>query len=122
MWSHAVFKLAAFVLTSKFLHHTTSSQAASFPPLGPSTPIPCQDHKAILQNLARLMYVSPINHLPLVLISLAQKGMTVSPIEVWASEQWALGVVAVAYSAHNQVHDGHSHDQQHQLTAMTNQQ
>ena len=68
------------------------------------------------------MYVSPINHSPLVLISLAQKGMTVSPIEVWASEQWALGVVAVVCSAHNQVRDGHSHDQQRQLTAMANQQ
>ena len=84
MWSRAVFELAAFALASKFLHHTTSSQAASFPPpLGPSTPTPRQDHTVILQNLARLMYVSPINHLPLVLMSLAQKGTTVSPIEVW---------------------------------------
>lgn len=33
---------------------TTSSQAASFPPLGPSTPTPRQDHKVILQNLANL--------------------------------------------------------------------
>ena len=46
----------------------------------------------------------------------------VSPSEVWASEQWAPGVVAVACSAHNQVRDGHSHDQQRQLTAMTNRQ
>lgn len=33
---------------------TTSSQAASFPPLGPSTPTPRQDHKVTLQNLASL--------------------------------------------------------------------
>ena len=33
---------------------TNSSQAASFPPLGPSTPTPRQDHKVILQNLADL--------------------------------------------------------------------
>ena len=32
----------------------TSAQAASFPPLGPSTPTPRQDHKAILQSLAGL--------------------------------------------------------------------
>ncbi|KAI0303768.1 hypothetical protein B0F90DRAFT_1893394 [Multifurca ochricompacta] len=32
----------------------TAGQAASFPPLGPSTPTPRQDHKAILQNLASL--------------------------------------------------------------------
>jgi hypothetical protein len=32
----------------------SSTQAASFPPLGPSTPTPRQDHKAILQNLAGL--------------------------------------------------------------------
>ena len=30
----------------------TTTQAASFPPLGPSTPTPRQDHKAVLQNLA----------------------------------------------------------------------
>ncbi|KAI0250212.1 hypothetical protein BJV78DRAFT_1283349 [Lactifluus subvellereus] len=32
----------------------SSAQAASFPPLGPSTPTPRQDYKAILQNLAGL--------------------------------------------------------------------
>lgn len=32
----------------------TSTQAASFPPLGPSTPTPRQDYKLILQNLASL--------------------------------------------------------------------
>ncbi|KAN0139031.1 hypothetical protein V8E53_003419 [Lactarius tabidus] len=30
----------------------TSTQAASFPPLGPATPTPRQDHKTVLQNLA----------------------------------------------------------------------
>ena len=30
----------------------TSTQAASFPPLGPATPTPRQDHKSVLQNLA----------------------------------------------------------------------
>ncbi|KAH8994929.1 hypothetical protein EDB92DRAFT_1795000 [Lactarius akahatsu] len=33
---------------------TTSTQAASFPPLGPATPTPRQDHKVVLQNLASL--------------------------------------------------------------------
>ena len=37
------------------------------------------------------MYVSPTNHLPLMLMSHAQKGTMVSPIEVWASKQWAQG-------------------------------
>ncbi|KAI9461642.1 hypothetical protein BJY52DRAFT_1117025 [Lactarius psammicola] len=32
----------------------TSTQAASFPPLGPATPTPRQDHKTVLQNLANL--------------------------------------------------------------------
>ncbi|KAF8486095.1 hypothetical protein DFH94DRAFT_710449 [Russula ochroleuca] len=32
----------------------TSNQAVSFPPLGPSTPTPRQDHKVVLQNLAGL--------------------------------------------------------------------
>ncbi|KAI9512104.1 hypothetical protein F5148DRAFT_1273963 [Russula earlei] len=35
-------------------HPATSAQAVSFPPLGPSTPTPRQDHKVILQNLASL--------------------------------------------------------------------
>jgi len=42
----------------------TSTQAVSFPPLGPSTPVPRQDHKVILQNLAGLtvsvIYLQPI--------------------------------------------------------------
>lgn len=61
----------------------TSSQAASFPPLGPSTPTPHQDHKVILQNLASLTVCVPY-HLPIaarqVLMSLAQKGTTVTLI------------------------------------------
>jgi hypothetical protein len=42
----------------------TSNQAVSFPPLGPSTPTPRQDHKVVLQNLAgltvRVIYHQPI--------------------------------------------------------------
>ncbi len=42
----------------------TSTQAVSFPPLGPSTPTPRQDHKVVLQNLAgltvRIIYHQPI--------------------------------------------------------------
>ena len=61
----------------------TSSQAASFPPLGPSTPTPRQDHKVTLQNLASLAVCVPY-HLPIaarqVLMSLTQKGTTVTLI------------------------------------------
>jgi hypothetical protein len=42
----------------------TSTQAASFPPLGPATPTPRQDHKTVLQNLAshavRIVFHFPI--------------------------------------------------------------
>ena len=72
-------------------HHIFASHI--FPSSWPFHAYPSsgQDHKVILQNLASLMYVSPINHSPLMLMSHAQKGTTVSPIEVWASEQWARG-------------------------------
>jgi hypothetical protein len=58
-----------------------TSQAVSFPPLGPSTPTPRQDHKVILQNLAgltvRLIYHQTIT---MFLMFLAQKGTTVTLI------------------------------------------
>jgi hypothetical protein len=43
-----------------------TSQAVSFPPLGPSSPVPRQDHKVILQNLAGLT-VRLIYHLRITL-------------------------------------------------------
>jgi hypothetical protein len=46
-----------------------TTQAVSFPPLGPSTPTPRQDHKVVLQNLAALT-VRVIYHQPITVGSL----------------------------------------------------
>ncbi|KAH9068390.1 hypothetical protein EDB83DRAFT_2506046 [Lactarius deliciosus] len=52
---------------------TTSTQAASFPPLGPATPTPRQDHKVVLQNLTSLATLAGLTGTTITLTSKAGK-------------------------------------------------